>query len=66
MPLSYFPPGSETTRVSWYGGESTQLHYEVQRDNEWSGVEVRTLGNGMPSGVKELSQEMVDFYNYCS
>jgi len=65
MPLSYFPPGSETTRVSWYGGESTQLHYEVRRDNEWSGVEVRTLMN-MPTGVKELNQELVDFYNYCS
>jgi hypothetical protein len=66
MPLSYFPPGSETTRVSWYGGESTQLHYEMRQDNRWFGVEVRTLGNGIPSGVKELSQEMVDFYNYCS
>ena len=65
MPLSYFPPGSETTRVSWYGGESTQLHYEVRRDNEWSGVEVRTLMD-MPTGVKKLSQELVDFYNYCS
>jgi|TARA_R110002126_G_scaffold19202_5_gene72296 hypothetical protein len=65
MPLSYFPPGAETTRVSWYGGESTQLHYEVRRDNEWSGVEVRTLMD-MPTGVKELSQELVDFYNYCS
>lgn len=64
MPLSYFPPGSETTRVSWYGGESTQLHYEVCRDNEWSGVEVRTLMD-MPTGVKELSHEMVEFYNYC-
>ena len=65
MPLSYFPPGAETTRVSWYGGESTQLHYEVRRDNEWSGVEVTTLMD-MPTGVKELSQELVDFYNYCS
>ena len=65
MPISYFPPGSETTRVSWYGGESTQLHYEVCRDNEWSGVVTKTLMD-MPPGVKELSQKMVEFYNDCS
>ena len=65
MFISYFPPGSETTRVSWYGGESTQLHYEVCHDNEWSGVVTKTLMN-MPPGVKELSQEMVEFYNDCS
>ena len=65
MPLCYFPPGSETTRVSWYGGESTQLHYEVCRDNEWSGVVTKTLMD-MPPGVKELSQAMVKFYNDCS
>ena len=65
MPISYFPPGSETTRVSWYGGDSTQLHYEVCRDNEWSGVVTKTLMN-MPPGVKELSQKMVEFYNDCS
>lgn len=65
MPIAYFPPGSETTRVSWYGGESTQLHYEVCRDNEWSGVVTKTLMD-MPPGVKELSQKMVEFYNDCS
>ena len=65
MPIAYFPPGSETTRVSWYGGKSTQLHYEVCRDNEWSGVVTKTLMD-MPPGVKELSQEMVEFYNDCS
>ena len=64
MPLCYFPPGSETTRVSWYGGESTQLHYEVCRDNEWSGVVTKTLMD-MPIGVKELSHKMVEFYNDC-
>ena len=65
MPIAYFPPGSETTRVSWYGGDSTQLHYEVCRDNEWSGVVTKTLMD-MPTGVKELSQAMVKFYNDCS
>jgi len=65
MPIAYFPSGSETTRVSWYEGDSTQLHYEVCRDNEWSGVETKTLMD-MPPGVKELSQKMVEFYNNCS
>jgi len=65
MPIAYFPPGSETTRVSWYGGDSTQLHYEVCRNNEWSGVVTKTLMD-MPPGVKELSQKMVEFYNDCS
>jgi hypothetical protein len=64
MPLSYFPPGSETTRVCWYGGDSTQLHYEVRRDNEWSGVVTKTLMD-MPTNVKELSHKMVEFYNDC-
>ena len=65
MFIAYFPPGSETTRVSWYGGNSTQLHYEVCQDNEWSGVVTKTLMD-VPPGVKELSQKMVEFYNDCS
>ena len=65
MPICYLPCGSQTTRISWYGGESMQLHYEVLRDGEWIPVDngCRTLIEGMPSGVKELSQKMVEFYN---
>ena len=70
MSLCYFPSTAITTRVVWYGNESTQLHYEELRksfdpeyDQDWFCVETKTLGNGMPSQVKELYQEMVDFYN---
>lgn len=65
-PLIYYkPPGEEYERVSWYGGESDMLHYETLQYGEWRDKEVRTLMCGMPSDVKELQQEMVDFYNYC-
>jgi len=52
-------------RVVWYGGESTQLHFEKQVFlNEWKDIDVRTLMCGMPSGVKELLMEMEDYYNH--
>jgi hypothetical protein len=68
MSLCYFPSNSSTTRVCWYGGESTHLHYEelIQLDRffpKWIAINCKTLGNGVPSQVKELYQEMVDFYN---
>ncbi len=66
----YQPTVSCTDRVVWYGGESTQLHYEVEVDNgdgnpDWIDQAVRTLGGGTPAGVSELHAELVDFYNYC-
>jgi hypothetical protein len=70
MSLCYFPSTSTTVRITWYGGESTQLHYEELRlsydpeyDQDWFCIETKTLGNGIPTQVKELYQEMVDFYN---
>ena len=70
MSLCYFPPTATNVRITWYGGESTQLHYEElnkssdpEYDQDWFCVETKTLGNGIPSQVKELYQEMVDFYN---
>lgn len=66
----YQPHISSTDRVTWYGGESTQLHYEVQADGpngnpEWIDRDVRTLGGGIPSGMSELHAELIDYYNYC-
>jgi hypothetical protein len=54
--MSLYP----TDRVVWYGGESTQLHYEQQ--SRWMrmviptglSVSVRTLGGGVPTGVSEM------------
>jgi len=61
----YQPTINSTSRVVWYGGESTQLHYEVQGDFGWLDYAVRTLGGSVPAGFSELHAELVDFYNYC-
>jgi hypothetical protein len=62
----YQPHINSTDRVTWYGGESTQLHYEVRNpDHEWTDLAVRTLMAGIPQGMSELHSELVDFYNYC-
>ena len=59
-------------RIAWYGGESTQLHFQkwgiVATPNfdgnyEWIDIDVRTLME-MPTKVKDLWEEMKDYYNY--
>jgi hypothetical protein len=62
----YQPFIDSNDRVIWYGGESTQLHYQELVEGEWKDVDVRTLGNGIPAGVSELHAELVDYYNYCN
>ena len=63
--MIYQPQANSTDRVAWYGGESTQLHYEVQcTDGHWWDRGVRTLGGGMPTSMSELHYEMIDYYNY--
>ena len=64
--LTYQPECDARTRVAWYGGTSTQLHFQQRGITEkWIDIETRTLGNGIPGGVKQLLHEMEDFYNYC-
>lgn len=64
--LTYQPQCDGRTRVAWYGGTSTQLHFQHRGIIEkWIDIETRTLGGGIPGGVKELLHEMEDFYNYC-
>ena len=64
--LTYQPKCDDRTRVAWYGGESTQLHFQHRGITErWIDIETRTLMRGIPGGVKELLAEMQDFYNYC-
>lgn len=31
---------------------------------EWKDIDVRTLCSGLPDGIKELYQEMLEYYNY--
>jgi hypothetical protein len=62
----YQPKATSRDRTIWYGGESTQLHYEIcDSKGEWHDEDVRTLGGGTPAGVSELHAELVDYYNYC-
>lgn len=66
----YMPFISSTDRVVWYGGESTQLHYEVQVDGwdgnpDWIERDVRTI-DSLPSGMKELLHVMQDYYQDCT
>ena len=75
QPLIYQPDRNElirTYRVAWYGGESTQLHFQrwcviatptFDGEHEWVDIDVRTLME-MHTRVKDLYEEMRDYYNY--
>lgn len=56
---------TDAERIVWYGGNSTQIHYEVFDGNEWKALETQTITE-FPHSVKEFKQAVVDFYNYCS
>ena len=67
----YQPCIDSHDRVIWNGGESTQLHYQLELEGyddeaEWIDEYIRTLGGGLPSSMSELHAAMVDLYNYCS
>ena len=62
----YQPTVDSDDRTVWYGGESTQLHYQVRVvHDDWTDISVRTLGGGIPAGVSDLHAKLVDYYNYC-
>jgi hypothetical protein len=63
--MIYQPKYEHLHRVVWYGGESTQLHFEKKVAGEWKDIDVRTLGSGLPDGVKQLYEEMRDYLDYC-
>ena len=75
QPLIYQPDRNElirTYRIAWYGGKSTQLHFQkwcviatptFDGEHEWVDIDVRTLMK-MPTRVKDLYEEMKDYYNY--
>jgi ubiquinone/menaquinone biosynthesis C-methylase UbiE len=63
--MMIYQPKCETLyRVTWYGGESTILRFEKKISGEWKELSVQTLMYGIPTGIKELYQEMQDVYNY--
>lgn len=64
--MIYQPSSDMNYRVVWYGGESTQLHFEKQIfKDEWRDIDVRTLQFSFPTGVKELLLEMEEYYHQC-
>lgn len=73
--LVYKPSAENQYRVTWYGGESTQLHFEKLWNTfdpdtdatyqEWLDRDVRTLGGGIPTSMKEMLEEMRYYYEDC-
>lgn len=62
--MIYQPSSDMNYRVVWYGGESTQLHFEKQVfKDEWRPLAIRTLQFSFPTGVKELLLEMEEYYH---
>jgi len=69
--MMYQPCIDSRDRVIWYGGESTQLHFQLELEGyndeaEWIDEYTRTLGGGIPSSMSDMHAEMVDLYNHCS
>lgn len=71
-PLIYQPAQEQKYRVCWYGNKN-QLHFEkwcriatptFDGECEWIDIDVRNITGGLPTSVKELYQEMEDYYNY--
>jgi len=65
--LCYYPYEDATERITWHGGESTMLHYQVQVDDwagnpDWIERESQTLMGGIPYSTKELLTAMSDYY----
>ena len=75
----YQPCIDSHDRVIWNGGESTQLHFQLELQayacynvgdegadsTDWIDVYTRTLMD-FPTNMSELHAAMVDLYNYCS
>lgn len=73
VPTLLYRPDKQSYRVVWYGGESTQLHFEKlwntwdpdtnETWQEWLDRDVRTLG-AMPTSMKDMLMEMQEYYQY--
>jgi hypothetical protein len=63
--MIYEPERPRGYRVTWYGGESTYLHFERYRypQDDWYEESVQSLCMNFPTGVKELYQAMLEFYD---
>ena len=72
-PTLTYRPNEGKYRITWYGGESTQLHFEKLWNmcdldtgaiwQEWMNRDVQTLG-AMPTSMKDMLMEMEEYYQY--
>ena len=66
--MIYQPRHEQRFRVTWYGGESSQLHFERREyDTDdhtfvWKDIDVRSLMH-VPTQVKEMLIEMEDYWH---
>ena len=65
--ICYYPYEGATERITWHGGQSTMLHYQVQVDSyngdpDWIERYSQTLMGGIPCGTKELLAAMSEYY----
>jgi hypothetical protein len=68
----YQPYIHSNDRVVWHGGESTQLHYEIQvwdvsqiRAPYWKEISVCTPMD-FPTDVKQIYEKIREYYDSCS
>ena len=60
--LIYNPKQDPCARITWHGGDSTMLRFEIlDEDGDWREINVKTLGE-FPTDVKELYQEMRNYH----
>jgi hypothetical protein len=69
--LCYYPHEGATERITWHGGESTMLHYQVEiddykGDSDWIERYSQTFMGGIPCDTKELLAAMSDYYQHIS
>jgi hypothetical protein len=62
--LIYQPEFDTLHRVIWNGGESSALHFQKLKDGEWRYLDTMSFMSGIPTGTKELYNEMREYYNY--
>ena len=56
------PKHDPCARITWYGGDSTMIRFEIlDKDEDWREINVKTLGE-FPTDVKELYQEMRNYH----
>lgn len=51
-------------RVVWHGGNSTMIHFEVLKDNQWIEKNCQSFME-FPKGMSALHAAMQDFYQSC-